>query len=198
MSSCLTKRSRFIQSLLWMVHHFLSICFVQRFVFVITVTRDWFIAALAMWPLLAYTDGIAWSDGRLVCQTISTIRPWALRKRLKWSRCSLGCGLGWVERTMYLRGPEYFQIPAREGALLGMKLGFSCTPPSTVPSGHDIGISPRAVDQRSDWPAAQAVECHIEFSQWKISLRCGLSWKFFDCLFIAVALVCKLGLWYSL
>jgi len=29
----------------------------------------------------------------------------------------------------------------------------------------DVGVSPHAVDQRSDWLAAEAIECHIEFSQ---------------------------------
>jgi len=32
----------------------------------------------------------------------------------------------------------------------------------------DVGISPHAVDQRCDWLAADAVECHIKFLQWKI------------------------------
>jgi len=41
--------------------------------------------------------------------------------------------------------------------------GFSHTPSSTVSSGSYVGISPHAVDYRSDWPAAEAVECHIEF-----------------------------------
>ena len=27
------------------------------------------------------------------------------------------------------------------------------------------GFSPHAVDQRCDWPTAEAVECHIKFSQ---------------------------------
>jgi len=34
--------------------------------------------------------------------------------------------------------------------------------------GDDVGISPHIVNYRSDWPAAEAVECHIKFSQWKI------------------------------
>jgi len=32
----------------------------------------------------------------------------------------------------------------------------------------DIGISPHAIDQRSDWPAAEAIECHIIFCNEKI------------------------------
>jgi len=46
--------------------------------------------------------------------------------------------------------------------LRGVNSGFSNTPPSTIPSGPDVGISPHAVDQYSDWPAPEAVECHIE------------------------------------
>jgi len=37
--------------------------------------------------------------------------------------------------------------------------------------GDDVEISPHAVDECSDWPAAEAVECLIKFSQWK-SLPC--------------------------
>ena len=58
------------------------------------------------------------------------------------------------------------QILPREGALLrGMTSGFSRMPPSTVHSGLDVGISPHAIDQHSDWPAAETVECYIKFSQ---------------------------------
>jgi len=50
------------------------------------------------------------------------------------------------------------------GALLrGITSGFSCTPPGTILSGHDVTISPHAVDQGSDWPATEAFECHIKF-----------------------------------
>jgi len=45
----------------------------------------------------------------------------------------------------------------------------------------DIGISPHAIDQCSDWPAAEAIEYHIKFfCNEKSPLRCGLSSKFFD------------------
>jgi len=55
---------------------------------------------------------------------------------------------------------------AREEVLLRrMTSGFSCSPPNTVPSVPNIGISPHAVDQHSRWPAAVAVECHIKLSQ---------------------------------
>jgi len=40
----------------------------------------------------------------------------------------------------------------------GMTSGFSNMPQSTVPNGADIGISPHAVDQHSDWPTAEAVK----------------------------------------
>jgi len=49
-----------------------------------------------------------------------------------------------------------------------MTLGFSRTPTSTVPPGPYVGISLHAVDQHFRWPAAEAVECHNRFSQWKI------------------------------
>jgi len=41
---------------------------------------------------------------------------------------------------------------------MGVTSGFSNTPPSTIATGPDVGISPHAVD----WLAAEAVECHIE------------------------------------
>ena len=58
------------------------------------------------------------------------------------------------------------QILPREGALERMTSGFSHMPSSTVPSGPDVGISPRAAEHRSNWLAAEAVECrHIKFSK---------------------------------
>jgi len=61
------------------------------------------------------------------------------------------------------------EILPQEGALLrGMMWRFSCTLPSTVPSGPDIKVSPHAVHQHSGWPAADTVKCHIKFSQWNI------------------------------
>ena len=65
------------------------------------------------------------------------------------------------------------------GTFEGMMSGFSRTP-STTPCGPDVRISPHAVGQRSNWPAAEAVKCHIKFSHWKIPLWCGLLSKFFD------------------
>ena len=56
-------------------------------------------------------------------------------------------------------------LPQRGTLLRGMMLGFSCVLPSTVTSGRDVGISPHAVNQHSDWPAAETVECQIKFSQ---------------------------------
>jgi len=38
-------------------------------------------------------------------------------------------------------------------------------PVSTVSSCPDVGISPRAVDQRSDWLAIETIEWHIKYSQ---------------------------------
>jgi len=40
--------------------------------------------------------------------------------------------------------------------------GFSHTPPSTIPSGPDVEISPDAVDQHYDWLAVEAVECPMK------------------------------------
>ena len=33
----------------------------------------------------------------------------------------------------------------------------------SVPGGPDIGISPHAIDHHSNWPAAEAIECHVNF-----------------------------------
>ena len=54
---------------------------------------------------------------------------------------------------------------------------------STIPSGPDVRISPHAVNHCSDWPAAQAVECHIKFSHWKVPLVMHPFIKWFDRLF---------------
>jgi len=52
-----------------------------------------------------------------------------------------------------------------QGALLkGMGLGFSRELSSTISVGPDVGISPHAVDQHSDWLTTEAVECHIKLS----------------------------------
>jgi len=59
---------------------------------------------------------------------------------------------------------RWVQIPTGRDTFEGMTSGFSHMPPSTVPSGSDIGISPHAVDQCSDWLAAEAVECRVKFS----------------------------------
>ena len=32
----------------------------------------------------------------VVCLSVCLSRSWALQKRLNWSRCYLGCGLGWL------------------------------------------------------------------------------------------------------
>jgi len=41
--------------------------------------------------------------------------------------------------------------------------GFSHTLPSTFPSGHDVGITPYAVDQHYNWLAAEAVSVTLNF-----------------------------------
>jgi len=52
---------------------------------------------------------------------------WVLQKSwLNWSRCRLGCGLGWALATMYLMG---VQIPTRRGNLEGEK-GLTSTWPA--------------------------------------------------------------------
>jgi len=48
--------------------------------------------------------------------------------------------------------------PSEWEFLKGMTLGFSRMPPSTILSGPSVGISPRAVNEHSDWPATEAVE----------------------------------------
>jgi len=58
--------------------------------------------------------------------------------------------------------------PTGRGTFEGMTLKFSRTSPSSVPSWTVVRISLHAVDQRFDWSAAEAVECHLKFSQWKI------------------------------
>jgi len=56
---------------------------------------------------------------------------------------------------------DVVQMPPQEG-FEGMTSGFSDMPQSTVPNGADVGISPHAVGQHSDWPAAEAVKSHIK------------------------------------
>jgi len=129
------------------------------------------------------TDGL--SVGRSLCLSVTTVSP---AKPAEQIEVPFWCaGLGWAQGTM---GPD---AHTGRGIFEGVKLGFSCTAPSTVPSGPHVGISPHAIDQRCDWPAAEAVECYIKFSQLKSSLRCGLSSKFFDDFFFGVAWALGLG-----
>ena len=73
------------------------------------------------------------------------------------------------------------QIPYRKGHFKADDVsGFSHMLLSTIPSGPDVGISRHAVNHCSNWPAVEAVDCHIKVSEWKILLQCGLSSKFFD------------------
>jgi len=92
------------------------------------------------------TDGIAWS----VSMSVRLYRPCVMKN-------------GWTDR----------------GAVWGVDSGGpreSCTRRGSI-SSHakgqfwvdDVEIFPHAVDQRSDWPAAEAVEYHIKYSQRKIS-----------------------------
>jgi len=53
--------------------------------------------------------------------------------------------------------------PTGRSTFEGDDVGFF--PNAAVHCGLDVGISPHAVDQHSDWPAAETVECHIKFSQ---------------------------------
>ena len=41
-------------------------------------------------------------------------------------------------------------------------MGFGSPNERDTFEGDDVGISPHAVDQRSDWPASEAVECHFK------------------------------------
>jgi len=78
----------------------------------------------------------------------------------------LRCWFWWTQGTIIRWGPD----PNGKGHFWGRMMWiFFHTLPSTVPSRPDVGISPHAVDQRSDWPAAEVVECHIKLSQWKMS-----------------------------
>jgi len=52
-------------------------------------------------------------------------------------------------------GPD---LPPEGTVWRGMMSEFSRMPLSTIPSGPDLGISPRVVDHRTDWPAAHAVK----------------------------------------
>jgi len=108
-----------------------------------------------MWCIVA--DGVA-------CLLVCNIRePYKMAEAI---RCHLGRKLGWANELRIRWGVE---ILPQEGALLrGMIWRFSCMLPSTVPSGPDIKVSPHAVHQHSEWPAADTVKCHIKFSQWNI------------------------------
>ena len=74
---------------------------------------------------------------------------------------------------------EPVEMPFGMWTLVGQRncvLGGGPDPPpreGTLLRENDVGISLHAVDQRSDWPATERVEC-------KNPVWCGLSSKFFD------------------
>jgi len=105
----------------------------------------------------------------------------------------------WVHPRNYV--VDEVQIPNRKGHFWGrMTSGFSHMPQSIVPSVPDVGISPPAVDQLSGWLAAEAVECHIKFFEWKSPLCNAASHQssFFDhsvyfFMFLCTIIVCAVG-----
>jgi len=117
------------------------------------------------------TDGVVWSvglsDGLSVCYDCDPHKSsWTVPDAVQ----AVDCG---GPKQLCIRwGPD----PPQQVALLrGMTPGFSHMPPITVPNGPDVMISPPAVNQRSDWPAAEAVVT-LNFPNEKFSLlRCGLS-----------------------
>jgi len=120
------------------------------------------------------TEGIRWSVGPFVCRSVGHDRNPCKSGRTDrdavWDVDSFG------PKDPYNR--LGLDPPCEEAILTEIMLGFSRTLPSTVPSGHDVGIFPHDVDERSDWPVAESVECYTTFAYWKIPLRCGLSSKF--------------------
>jgi len=58
-------------------------------------------------------------------------------------------------------GPDH---PWQGTLLRRMMSGFSGMPPTAIPSGHDMNFL-HAVNEHSDWLDAEAVECHIKFSE---------------------------------
>jgi len=51
-----------------------------------------------MWPIV--TDGVAWSDGRSVCWSVTIVSPTKMR-------CHLGYGLGWAKEIVYWIGSRF-------------------------------------------------------------------------------------------
>jgi len=58
-------------------------------------------------------------------------------------------------------GPRNYVLDVVRGTFEGDDI----RPLSTIRNSLDAGISLHAVDQRSDWLAAEAVECHIKSFQ---------------------------------
>ena len=60
-------------------------------------------------------DWIGHTRSSMVCPSVCLSRSSALQKRLNRSRCRLGYGLGWSQRTIYQLG---VQIPQKRGQFL--------------------------------------------------------------------------------
>jgi len=100
------------------------------------------------------TDGVARTVG-LSVTTVSpkTAEPFEMTSGM-WTWVGPRNYIFIGPRSLYgkghVRGGWSLDFPTRHQA------PFSC-------SGPDVGISLHAVDQRSDWPATEAVECDIKF-----------------------------------
>ena len=98
-------------------------------------------------------DGVSWSvglaDGLSVCYDRDPRKSsWTVPDAVQAVDC------GGLKQQCIRWGPD----PPQQVALLrGMTAEFSHMPPITVPSGPDAMISPHVINQRSDWPAAEAV-----------------------------------------
>jgi len=108
-----------------------------------------------MWPIT--TDRVAWS---VICLCVTAMSPPKTVELMQVPFYDVDSG---GPKELCIRwGSRY---PTGRGTFEGDDIGSFRMVPSTVRSGPDIGISSHAVDQHSDWQAAEAVKCRIKFSK---------------------------------
>ena len=96
------------------------------------------------------------TEGLSVCLSLTTVSPAKTAEQIE---MPFGMWIRMDPRNWVLdEGPD----PYGKDIFEGMTSGFSARR-WALSSGHGIESSPHAIDQRSNWPPAETVACHIKF-----------------------------------
>jgi len=108
-------------------------------------------------------QSVGWSVILSVCWSVITVSPAKMAEPIE---MPFGVWIRWAQGIMCYMSRSPMSRGTYEGDDIKI---FQCSA-EHQPCGADIGISSHTVDQRSDWPTAEAVECRAEFFSIKIHL----------------------------